>query len=752
MRKLFFSAFVFSLATVPGCHRPAPEKEPVEWVDPMIGTGGHGHVFPGAVYPHGAVQPGPVNFIQGWDWCSGYHYSDSILTGFSHTRLSGTGIGDLGDILVMPYTGALKTAPGRQEDISEGYASLYSHERETARPGYYSVVLDRYGILAELTATKRVGFHRYTFPSGDTLRIIVDLERGIGWDALTSAELRAAGESLFLGYRFSGGWATDQRLYLALRLSAKPDEIRFSGSSPSAASPPDPSLAVFTYHPSEERTILLKVGVSPVSAENALANMESEIPHWDFDRTARETKDAWNRELSVIRVRNRDTSLLRTFYTAMYHLKIHPSLFNDASGAYRGTDRQVYPSPGFDNHTVFSLWDTYRAAHPLFALIDPVRTSHFVNSMLAIYDQQGRLPVWHLHGNETGTMVGNHSIPVIADAWLKGIKGINAERALEAMAETASNDDGDGLRYLLRNGWVAADSTRESVSKGLEYAVDDHAIARMALSLGKEELYREFTSRAGNYRHYYDPAVGFFRGKNHDGSRSETFDPVYTLHEQGDYTEGNAWQYLWMVPADVKGLIELLGGEEIFVRRLDSLFLVREALNEGASPDISGLIGQYAHGNEPSHHIAYLYAYAGQPWKTAEKVRHIMEQLYSDRPDGICGNEDCGQMSAWYIFSSLGFYPVNPVNGPYVLGSPLHDEAILYLENGRTFTVRTKGNKPGNLYIAKAKLNGRAHDRSFITHREITEGGLLEITLGPQPGKKFGKQPGNRPPDLLPPP
>lgn len=736
-----------------GCRQEkVVEFKPATFVDPYIGTDYHGHVFLGANVPFGAVQAGPVNFVKGWDWCSGYHYSDSILTGFSHTHLSGTGIGDLGDLHLMPYTGGVRLLPGTQEDITSGYASRYTHEGETARPGYYSVHLDTWGITAEVTASERVGFHRYTFPEEDTARIIVDLRMGIGWDRAMATHLRKTGEATWSGYRHSGGWAADQRFFFGMKLSEEPDQWQFYDRELREIRDGDTTQAlkaVLTFYPPVSQPILLKAGISPVSEENGLANIEAEIPHWDFDRTAAEALERWNHELSAVTVTTSDTADLRTFYTALYHVMIHPSLFNDANGDYRGTDKEVYPAAGFQNYSIFSLWDTYRAAHPFYTLTHPDRVSDMVNAMLAIYDQQGSLPVWHLMGNETGTMVGNHSIPVIADAYLKGIRGFDAGKAFQAMKTTALSDDGDGLKYLNEKGWVAADSTRESVSKGLEYAVDDWAIAAMAQALGKHEDYALFSERARYYHHYYDPQVGFFRGKNYDGTWSQPFHPVYTLHEQGNYTEGNAWQYLWMVPQDPEGLITLLGGEEIFARRLDSLFLVPSELNAGASPDISGLIGQYAHGNEPSHHTVYLYAFAGQQWKTAEKVRYILDHLYTDRPDGLCGNEDCGQMSAWYLFSSLGFYPVNPANGVYVLGSPLHEEASLRLPTGKTFTLRAIGNSKENIYIQSARLNGKPYEKSYITHADIINGGLLELEMGPAPQKNFGVTPANRPVSLM---
>jgi len=734
------------------CKKITPTINYVDFVDPYIGTDYHGHVFIGANVPYGAVQLGPTNFVKGWDWCSGYHYSDSVMHGFSHTHLSGTGIGDLGDVLIMPYTGKLMIDPGKQEDISNGYASYYSHDFEVARPGYYQVDLLSYNISVELTATERVGVHRYRFPGNDTSRIIIDLRAGIGWDRVTQANIRKIDDKTYTGYRHSRGWTPDQRLFFAVEISEVPDSynlFNISGEEIALNGNDETMKAVFTFSDTGKKEIMLKVGISPVSEENALANIKAEVPHWDFDKVVSEATRKWNHELAKIDVKSDDPAELRTFYTAVYHLMIHPSLFNDANGEYRGTDKKVYPNPGFNNYTVFSLWDTYRAAHPLFTILDPVRVNDFVKSMMAIFDQQGSLPVWHLMGCETGTMVGNHSIPVIADAFFKGIGDFDADKVLDAMIITANHDDGDGLPFVAEIGYVPADKTRESVSKGLEYAVDDWAIAKMAKELGRENDYKIFKERAGFYRNYFDPSVGFFRGKNYDGTWSEPFDPVFTIHEEGNYTEGNAWQYLWMVPHDPEGLIELLGGEEIFIRRLDSLFVIPSELNEGASPDISGLIGQYAHGNEPSHHTVYLYAYAGQQWKTAEKVRYILEHHYTDQPDGIIGNEDCGQMSAWYIFSSLGFYPVNPSNSAYVFGSPLHKEATINLPNGSKFTVKAANNSKENIYIQSVTLNGRPYEKSFITHGDIIKGGILEFIMGPTPNKTFGAALENRPKSIL---
>lgn len=733
-----------------GCKQAADNANLTDYVDPYIGTDYHGHVFLGANVPYGAVQLGPTNFVKGWDWCSGYHYSDSIIHGFSHTHLSGTGIGDLGDVLVMPYTGALLIDPGKQEDISTGYASYYNHENEKARPGYYQVKLLSHNVSAELTATERVGLHRYIYPKDETPRLIVDLRAGIGWDNVTDANFRKIDDKTYTGYRYSRGWANNQRLYFAIELSEAPAEINlFDKTGDEIANGGKAMKTVLTFSDLPKGKLLMKVGISPVSEENALANIKAEAAHWDFDKVADDANRKWNSELSKIKIATTDKAKLHTFYTAMYHTMIHPSLFNDADGSYRGTDKKVYENQGFNNYTVFSLWDTYRAAHPLYTIIDPARVNDFVKSMIAVYEQQGSLPVWHLMGCETGTMVGNHSIPVIADAYLKGIGDFDANKALDAMIATSNYDDGDGLPYVSEIGYVPSDKTRESVSKGLEYAVDDWAIAQMAKALGRNDVYETYSKRAKYYHNYYDPSVGFFRGKNYDGSWSEPFHPVFTLHEQGNYTEGNAWQYLWMVPQDPEGLIELLGGDEIFTTRLDSLFTISSDLNEGASPDISGLIGQYAQGNEPSHHTVYLYTYAGKQWKTAEKIRYILDHHYTDKPDGIIGNEDCGQMSAWYIFSSLGFYPVNPSNSAYVFGSPLFDEATIDLENGNRFTVKTVNNSPANIYIQKATLNGAPYEKSFITHNDILNGGLLEFEMGATPNKNFGAAQTNRPKSVV---
>jgi predicted alpha-1,2-mannosidase len=715
-------------------------------VDPFIGTGYHGHVFLGANVPFGAVQVGPTNFVRGWDWCSGYHYSDSIVTGFSQTHLSGTGIGDLGDVLITPYTGAIKTSPGNEKQPDAGYASKYSHNEEIAKPGYYSVLLKTWNIRVELTATERVGFHRYTFPASDEAQIAINLERGIGWDGPTETFIQKIDSVTFTGYRFSTGWAKDQRMWFAIKISKPAGKFalfnneQLSGSTSLSGKE---VTGVLSFSTQKNESIMLKIGISPVSEKNALSNVESEIPGWDFDKVVANAGKSWNSELSKVKVSGKNIHDLCTFYTALYHSFFAPVLFDDANGDYRGADKQVCNSKGFNNYSVFSLWDTYRAEHPLFTLVQPGRVCDMVNSMLQIYKQQGKLPVWHLMGNETDCMVGYSAIPVIADAIFKGFD-IDAGLALEAMKASSMRDD-YGVNYLKERGYIPADKEKESVSKAMEYAISDWCIAQVAKKTGKIDDFNYYIKRSQSYKEYFDPLTGFMRPKLDNGKFREPFSPFKSVHEWGDYTEGNAWQYTWLVPHNVEGLIGLFGNENAFSTKLDSLFIVKGDMGENASPDISGLIGQYAHGNEPSHHIVYLYAYAGQQWKTSEKVRFILQNMYSDKTDGLCGNEDCGQMSAWYILSSIGFYQVNPANGCFVFGSPLFDEVIIALPGNKNFTIQAKNNSPENKYIQAIKWNGKEYPYSFITYPEIRKGGTLEMEMGAKPNKKFGVKISERP-------
>ena len=725
------------------------ESKPVASVDPYIGSGGHGHVFVGASVPYGAVQAGPTNIVKGWDWCSGYHYSDSVLTGFSQTHLSGTGIGDLGDVLIMPYTGKVRTNKGTQDNPTSGYGSHYSHERETARPGYYAVQLDDYNIKAELTASERVAFHRYTFPKNQPANIIIDLKEGIGWDAPVETFIRQADEYTLEGYRYSKGWAVDQRLWFAIKSSVPIKQfLVFDGDTQQHGAPVKSKAAkgVISFEKSPGQ-VMLKVGISPVSSENALANIKAEIPGWDFTKIVNSANAKWDKELSKVSIETKDAAARRVFYTAMYHTMIDPALFNDHDGSYRGTDKKVYPNPGFDNYSVFSLWDIYRSCAPLSTILHPEKVSSFVNSMLTIYKQQGKLPVWPLMGNETNCMVGYHAVPPIADAYLKGFKGFDAEAAFEAMKVTANNNE-FGLKYVKELGYIPADKEYESVSKAMEYAIDDWCIAAMAKKLGKKEDFEYYKKRAGYYKNYFDSSIRFVRPRMSDGSFKTPYDPFNSIHEKGDFTEGNGWQYTWLVPQDVEGLIRLMGGDEAFTRKLDSLFTAEGNMGAQASSDISGLIGMYAHGNEPSHHVTYMYPFAGYQWKTAEKVRQVMKAFYFDKPDGLAGNEDCGAMSSWYVFSSLGFYPENSASGIYVLGSPLFDKAVIKTGN-KTFTVQTIDNSAANIYIQRVTLNGKPYRKSFITHQDIVNGGTMVVTMGSKPNYEFGKAKEDRPSNTL---
>ncbi len=737
---ILLSSSMFSLGL-------AQTKDVAKYVDPYIGTGDHGHVFLGANVPFGAVQVGPTNYVKGWDWCSGYHYSDSILTGFSQLHLSGTGIGDLGDILVMPYIGKVYSSPGTEKSPLSGWATQYSHRDETVRPGYFSVNLRAYRIKAEMTASERVAFHKYTFPQSSNAHIAINLAMGIGWDRPVKTYFKKVDATTYVGYRFSTGWSKDQRLYFAIKLSHPADAtLLFEGEEAKMGTSleGDSAVAVLQFNTKANESILMKIGVSPISETNALANIAAEIPDWNFKLVADKAYSKWNKELSRVEVESKDIRQLRTFYTALYHTFTSPILFNDHNGDYRGTDKKEYKNPGFNNYTVFSLWDTYRACQPLYTLIQPDRVPDMVQSFLAIYQQQGKLPIWPLMGSETDCMVGYPAIPIIADAYFKGFKGIDPELALQAMKASTMRDD-YGVNYLKEKGYIPADKERESVSKALEYALSDWAVAQFANKLGKQDDYRYYSKRAKAYTQYFDPKTKFMRAKLSDGSFREPFDPIKAIHEWGDYTEGNAWQYTWLVPQDVEGLIGLFGGEKPFVEKLDSLFVVQGDLGANASPDISGLIGQYAQGNEPSHHITYLYAFAGQQWKTAEKVHNILQTQYFDKPAGLSGNEDCGQMSAWYILSSLGFYQVNPASGCFVFGSPSFDKASFALPGGKKFTITAQKTGSQNAYIQSAKLNGKAYTRSYITYKEIMAGGALEFVMGDQPNKNFGAKQEDRP-------
>ena len=730
-------------------------KKPIDdltvFVDPFIGTGGHGHTFPGAVMPFGGVQLSPDNGRSGWDWCSGYHISDSIIAGFSHLHLSGTGIGDLCDILVLPATGTFANdTTGGGEDFMKPHWSSFSHKKEHAEPGYYSVFLEKPQVLAELTVTNRAGFHRYTFSEKGKGEVVFDLGFHINWDHPVKTMIRVDSSGLITGYRLSEGWAHDQRVYFAARFSRpfsafipvnggmKKEGKEIHGVN---------TQGIFVFDKVNEKPLLLKVGISSANIRGAINNLK-EIPGWDFDGVRHTAHRAWNRELHKIRIETPDTSLKRIFYTAFYHTMMAPFLFSDDLGNYKGADGKIHHTGKYPRYTVYSLWDTYRAEHPLMTLVQQDHLDGILGSMMSFYHEYGLLPVWALMGNETNTMIGYHSIPVLADAFAKGLLKEDPEEVFKAMKKSSMTDI-EGLKYVRELGYIPADKERHSVSKGLEYAIDDWCIADMARRLGKEEDYKYYLKRAGYYKNYFDPSTRFMRGKMSDGSWRTPFNPLYSSHQSFDYTEGNAWQYTWLVPQDVNGLIKLMGGRKAFVEKLDSLFTLNKPVEgKNASPDISGLIGQYAHGNEPSHHIAYMYDYAGTPWKTQERVRQILTTLYFDNFNGLSGNEDCGQMSAWYVLSSLGFYQENPADGNYVFGSPLFDKAELKVGGNRTFTIIAKNNSLKNLYISRVTLNGRELKRTWITWQELNNGGTLMFYMTNKPVKTWGSDPSWAPPSM----
>ena len=703
-----------------------------DFVDPFIGTGGHGHTYPGATYPFGMIQVSPDTRLEGWDGCSGYHASDDIIYGFSHTHLSGTGCSDYGDILLMPVCGTVSL-----DDYD--YASPFHASSEKASPGFYQVGLDKYHIGVELTATQRCGYHRYSFPGNIDPSVVVDL---VHRDKVLDAGIKVIGNNELEGSRFSAAWAADQRLFFVIRFS-KPFlnciiEDEEASENPIYQSNQPASVkhirALCTFPTTEkEEAIEVKIGISAVSIEGARKNLDAEIPGWHFDKILEKTQKAWTKELQKIVVMGGTSKQKRTFYTALYHTMVSPNLYMDVDGQYRGRDLEVHQADGFDYYTVFSLWDTYRALHPLLTILDQKRTSDFIKTFLRQYEEGGLLPIWELSANETYCMIGYHAVPVIADAFMKGIRDYDTNQALEAM-KTSAMQDHFGLKYYRKHGFIAGDQDGESVSKTLEYAYDDWCIAQMARAMNKQQDWAVFTERAQYYKNLWDPSTRFFRAK----INNQWFEPFDPFEVNFHYTEANAWQYSLYVPQDIPRLIEYMGGPDAFSDRLDELFSVESRTTGRDQADITGLIGQYAHGNEPSHHMAYLYDYIGESWKTQKLVHQIMEDLYSDARDGLSGNEDCGQMSAWYVFSALGFYPVTPASNIYAIGTPLFPLATIHLENGRNFTVKAIKTEENAFYIQSCTLNGKGLELPFLTHEAIMEGGTLEFVLGSEPNKNWG--------------
>ena len=714
-----------------------PTKSPVDSLNLFIGTGEHGHTYPGVAIPHGLVQLSPDTRTNGWDACSGYHYDDETLLGFSHTHLSGTGIGDLGDIVFLPYTGELRWVEPNGDDLEPHYGSAFSHDKETATPGYYNVYLNDYDINVELTATSRAGFHRYTFPKADRPAIYIDLKRTIHNRNLLDFELTAVNEYEIQGMKHVRGWAPDRYVFFYARFS-EPFTYRSEGEA----------SAFLQFKPTEKgKQILAKVGISFVDIPGAKNNLDTEISDWNFDRIRNNARDVWHKELSKIEIKTQDATNRTIFYTALYHAALQPIISSDVDGRFRTMDNQIAQDTDYTNYSVFSLWDTFRSLHPLFTIIKPTENEAMIRSLIRKYDEGGVLPMWELISNYTGCMIGYHAVSVIVDAYMKGQQDFDVEKAYLACKKSSAFDTTNISpsihRGILRHnlmpmskhykntiGYIPADKERQSVAKGLEYAYNDWLISLFAKALGKDDDYSCYCALSKNYRHYYDPDTGFMRGKMANGAWRTPFNPRCSEHNDDDYCEGNAWQWTWFVPHDIEGLAELMGGRQVLIERLDSLFATSSDLcGDNPSADITGMIGQYAHGNEPSHQTIHIYNVLGQAWKTQELVDKVLQTLYFNAPKGLSGNEDCGQMSAWYILNSMGFYSYCPGIPYYSIGRPLFDEVTIHLGGAKTFTIRAIDNSRDNKYVKTATLNGKPLDVLFFSHKDLMQGGVLEIEM-----------------------
>ena len=729
---------ILLLFSFSACVSQQPDAETecyaTEYVNPFIGTDFTGNTYPGAQAPFGMVQLSPDNGLPGWDRISGYFYPDSTIAGFSHTHLSGTGAGDLYDISFMPVT-----LPYKEADAPLGIHSLFSHDEETASAGYYQVRLKDYDINVELTATERCGIQRYTFPEADAA-IFLNLRKAMNWDFTNDTRIEVVDSVTIQGYRFSDGWARDQHIYFRTRFSKPFASVQLDtaavikdgkriGSS---------AIARFDFHTSAGEQILVTTAISGVSMEGAARNLAAEAPADDFDKYLAVTRKNWNEQLSKVEIKSNDIDEKVKFYTALYHSMLAPTIYSDMDGAYYGPDKQVHQADGWTNYSTFSLWDTYRAAHPLYTYIEPQRVNDMVKSFLAFSEQNERLPVWNFYGSETDMMIGYHAVPVIVDAYLKGIGDFDPKKALAACVATANIDEYRGIGLYKKYGYVPYDVTDHynsenwSLSKTLEYAYDDYCIARMAEKLGEKQIADEFYKRSRNYKNVYNSQTTFMQPRNNKGSFIEDFSPDdYTPH----ICESNGWQYFWSVQQDVDGLISLVGGKERFAQKLDSMFTYNPSADEDLPIFSTGMIGQYAHGNEPSHHVIYLFNAIGQPWKTQKYAVEVMHELYKNTPAGLCGNEDCGQMSAWYVFSAMGFYPVDPISGKYEIGTPMYPEMKMHLANGKTFTILAPAVSKENIYIQSVKLDGKPYDKSYITHEQIMNGSIFEFEMGNKPGK-----------------
>lgn len=738
MKLSELSFWILLLFSFSACVSQQPDAETecyaTEYVNPFIGTDFTGNTYPGAQAPFGMVQLSPDNGLPGWDRISGYFYPDSTIAGFSHTHLSGTGAGDLYDISFMPVA-----LPYKEADAPLGIHSLFSHDEETASAGYYQVRLKDYDINVELTATERCGIQRYTFPEADAA-IFLNLRKAMNWDFTNDTRIEVVDSVTIQGYRFSDGWARDQHIYFRTRFSKPFASVQLDtaavikdgkriGSS---------AIARFDFHTSAGEQILVTTAISGVSMEGAARNLAAEAPADDFDKYLAVTRKNWNEQLSKVEIKSNDIDEKVKFYTALYHSMLAPTIYSDVDGAYYGPDKQAHQADGWTNYSTFSLWDTYRAAHPLYTYIEPQRVNDMVKSFLAFSEQNGRLPVWNFYGSETDMMIGYHAVPVIVDAYLKGIGDFDPKKVLAACVATANIDEYRGIGLYKKYGYVPYDVTDHynsenwSLSKTLEYAYDDYCIARMAEKLGEKQIADEFYKRSRNYKNVYNSQTTFMQPRNNKGAFIENFSPDdYTPH----ICESNGWQYFWSVQQDVDGLIGLVGGKERFTQKLDSMFTYNPSADEDLPIFSTGMIGQYAHGNEPSHHVIYLFNAIGQPWKTQKYAAEVMHELYKNTPAGLCGNEDCGQMSAWYVFSAMGFYPVDPISGKYEIGTPMYPEMKMHLANGKTFTILAPDVSKENIYIQSVKLDGKPYDKSYITHEQIMNGSIFEFEMGNKPGK-----------------
>lgn len=749
--------FLCSAWLMSGCSsRPTSQQDYASYVNPFIGTGGHGHTYPGAVVPNGMIQPSPDTRIDGWDACSGYYYADSTINGFSHTHVSGTGCCDYGDVLLMPTVGRQEYQTLGKESQRLAYASTFCHEREQAEPGYYSVFLDRYGVQAELTSTQRAAIHRYTFPATDEAGFILDLDYSLQRQKNEDMCIEVLSDTEIRGSKKTVYWAFDQYIHFYAKFS-KPftytlitDSVKMGEGS--ALQPTAKVLLNFSTKKGEQ--VLVKVGVSAVDKDGAQRNVETEIPAWDFDAVRAAARQSWNEYLSKIDIETEDADQRTMFYTALYHTGMQPNLFTDADGRYLGMDLKVHQNQTNEPlYTIFSLWDTFRAYHPLMTIIQPEMNQAFIRSLLQKQREGGIFPMWELAGNYTGTMIGYHAASLIADAYTKGYRDFDVEEAYRACLRAAEYDTTGihcpalVLPHLMpqakywknKIGYVPCDKDNEAVAKALEYAYDDWCISVLAKALGDTVNQQKYEAFAKGYQKYFDPTTRFMRGVDSKGNWREPFNPRSSNHRNDDYCEGTAWQWTWFVPHDVEGLVALMGGEEAFISKLDSLFTAESALEgELVSADISGLIGQYAHGNEPSHHITHFYNYVGQPWRTQELVDEVLHTLYANNPDGLSGNEDCGQMSAWYILNAMGFYQVCPGKPVYSIGRPLFHNSAIHLDNGKVFTIVVHNNSRVNKYVQKIALNGKELNAPFFTHNDIMQGGTLEITMGSEPLKAYG--------------